>query len=278
MFDISGNETQSEENSEMQKRDKGIDMNLLKNILISSPTLLTGMSHEMRTHMNAIVAFSFLMKDSSCNNTVREEYSNHILSSCEQLIELFDSFLDSAIIDTSISITESKNCKLDNILDDILSEFREELRKEEHKNVELITEIQNSNSEEVYIDTNKVFRVIRSLFQNSLKSTKSGYIKIGYYFRNEELTFYVIDSGNGFFKSKEFLNSTDLNKSLVQHDDTYTAINITLARKIIQMLNGTIWIECNGRTGTGIYFSIPARMLIKKDKKITKYANSLISI
>ena len=49
----------------------------------------------MRTHMNAIVAFSFLMKDNGCNDSEREEFSNQILSSCEQLIGLFDSFLDS---------------------------------------------------------------------------------------------------------------------------------------------------------------------------------------
>ena len=38
-------------------------MNSMKNNMINCPTILTGMSHEMRTHMNAIVAFSFLMKE-----------------------------------------------------------------------------------------------------------------------------------------------------------------------------------------------------------------------
>ena len=64
------------------------------NKMINCPTVLTGMSHEMRTHMNAIVAFSFLMKDDCCNNSDREEFSSQILASCEQLIGLFDSFLD----------------------------------------------------------------------------------------------------------------------------------------------------------------------------------------
>ena len=32
-------------------------MNSMKNNMINCPTILTGMSHEMRTHMNAIVAF-----------------------------------------------------------------------------------------------------------------------------------------------------------------------------------------------------------------------------
>ncbi|HUX57285.1 MAG TPA: HAMP domain-containing sensor histidine kinase [Bacteroidales bacterium] len=278
MFDFFDNDVCAGENSELIKEDKGKAMNSLENILINCPTLLTGMSHEMRTHMNAIVAFSFLMKESDNDNPEREEFSNQILSSCEQLISLFDSFLDSAIIDTGNSKSESKICNLDNVLDDLLSEFRDVLNKEDHNNVELITEIQFSNSAEVFIDKNRVFRVIRSLFQNSIKNTKSGYIKVGYSFRDDKLTFYVLDSGQGYFKSKEFFHSEDLNESLLRHNDTYTAINITLAKKIIQMLGGTIWIECNGLTGAGIYFSIPAKVVINSDININKFVNSMIAI
>jgi signal transduction histidine kinase len=254
------------------------DMNSLNNKMVNCPTVLAGVSHEMRTHMNAIVAFSFLMKDSSCNKSDREEFSSHILTACEQLIGLFDSFLDSAIIETGNSTTDSKICKFDSFLDDLLSEFREELHKEGHKNLELITEIQFSHSAEVIIDKNKIYRVIRSLFQNSIKNTKSGYVKIGYFLRDDKINFYVLDSGQGYFKCKDFLQSEDLNESLILHNDTYTAINITLAKKLIEMLEGTICIECNGLTGTGIYFSIPAKVVMSSDISINKYVNTMIAI
>jgi signal transduction histidine kinase len=255
----------------------GNDTNSSKN-MISCPTVITGISHEMRTHMNAIVAFSFLMKDTCCDSSEREEFSNQILSSCEQLIGLFDSFLDSAIIDTGNSKADLKICKLDSFLNDLLSEFREELGKEGHKELELVTEIQFSNSSEIIIDKNKIYRVIRSLFQNSIKNTNSGYIKIGYYFKDDKVNFYVLDSGQGYFKCKEFLQTEDLNESLMLHNDTYTAINISLAKKLIQMLGGTICVECNGLTGTGIYFSIPAKMVVGSDININKYLNTMIAI
>jgi signal transduction histidine kinase len=246
--------------------------------MINCPTVLTGISHEMRTHMNAIVAFSFLMKDSGCNNSEREEFSSQILIACEQMIDLFDSFLDSAIIDTGNSTADSKICKLDIFLDDLLSEFREELNKEGHKDIELVTETQFSDSIEVIIDKNKIYRAIRSLFQNSLKNTKSGYIKIGYFLRDEKVNFYILDSGQGYFKCKEFLQSQDLNESLTLHNDTYTAINLTLAKKLIQMLGGTIFVECNGLTGTGIYFSIPVKLVASSNININKYSNTMIAI
>jgi len=256
----------------------GNDMNSSMNKMINCPTVLTGISHEMRTHMNAIVAFSFMMKDNGCNNSERDEFSSQILNACEQLIGLFDSFLDSAIIDTGNSKADSKTCKLDSFLDELLSEFREELHKDGQKDIELITEIQFSDSIEVIIDKNKIYRVIRSLFQNSIKNTKSGYIKIGYFLRDEKVNFYILDSGQGYFKCKEFLQTDDLNESLILHNDTYTAINITLAKKLIQMLGGTIFVECNGLTGTGIYFSIPANLRASSDININKYIDTMIAI
>ena len=65
---------------------------------------------------------------------------------------------------------------------------------------------------------------------------------------------------------------------LYNYNDTCSAINITLAKKLIQMLGGTIWIECNGLTGTGIYFSVPVKMVESSDININKYINTMIAI
>jgi K+-sensing histidine kinase KdpD len=278
MFDLTVIDNNTGENSRIAKFDAGIVKDVLRNIVINCPSIITGMSHEMRTHMNAIVAFSYLMKDNCCSNTDREEFSNQILSSCEQLIGLFDSFLDSAIIDLGNSKTDSRICKLNKMLDELLSEFREILRREGQKELELITENQDSDISEVFLDKHRVFRVIRSLFQIAVKNTNSGYIKVGYHFRDGIVTFYLLDSGQGYFKCKEFLHTEDLNESFVQHNDMFTAINITLAKKLIAMLGGTIWIECNGLTGTGIYFSVPARSVATSDININKYSNTVIAI
>ena len=147
MFDFTLDSNTSGENSEIKFRTTAKNMNSLKSNILNSPTVLTGMSHEMRTHMNAIVAFSFLMKDNGCSNEDRDEFSSQILNSCEQLIGLFDSFLDSAIIDTGNSNSELKICKIDAILDEVLPEYREELKKDGNEMVEFITEIQSSNND-----------------------------------------------------------------------------------------------------------------------------------
>ena len=257
---------------------EGENYKALNNSIINCLTVLTGMSHEVRTYMNAIVAFSFLMTKDGCNNKEREEFSNQILNSCEQLIGLFDNFLDSAIIDSGNSKADIKVCKLNNILDDLLSEFREILKKDGRTDLVLVSDSNNTETTEIFIDSNRIFRVLRNLFQNALRNTKSGYIKVGYYFRDDKLTFYVLDSGQGYFKCKEFLHTEDLNESLTKHNDTSSAVNLTLAKKLVQLLGGTIWIECNGLTGSGIYFSVPLKIASSSGVPINKYTNTMIAI
>ena len=278
MIDESGKNIINDEISEPLLKESGDDIktNILN--MINCPTILTGMSHEMRTHMNSIVAFSFLMNNSGFNENEKEEFSNHILTSCEQLMYLFDNFLDSALIDTGNSKTDLRKCKISNILDDLLAEFRVILKREDHQELVLILENQLSDQVEIFIDSNRVARVIRSLFQNALYNTKSGYIKIGYYFKDNNMIFYVLDSGQGYLKCKEFLQTENLTDSLSRHNDTCSAINLTLARKLIILMGGKVWIESNGLSGTGMYFSVPAREAGKLKVLFNQFQNPKITI
>lgn len=251
-----------------------------KNILnmINCPTILTGLSHEMRTHMNSIVAFSILMNSGDCNEQERKEFSDHILTSCDQLMVLFDNFLDSAIIDTGNSKAEPSSCNPGSILNDLLTEFRGIIKREDNNDLVLILENQAGRNNDLLIDANRVSRVIRNLFYNALTSTSSGYIKLGYYFRDGFATFYIHDSGHGFEKCRDFLDSENLNEALKRHNDTGTAVNLTLARKLVSLMDGKIWAEANGVTGTALYFSIPAKEAGSTHISISKYSNTRIAI
>lgn len=278
MFDFQSNDSGETDNSEMNYNKKKEVMNPVKNSIADCPLVLSGVSHEMRTHMNAIVAFSFLLKENCIHISESNEYSSQVLNSCEQLIGLFDSFLDTALLNTGKPVNDARLCKTDNLLDDLLQEFRESIKKQDARNIELITDSYFSDSAEVYLDKNKLFRVLRCLFQVSLKTTNTGYIKIGYQSGNEKINFYILDSGQGYFKCKEFLHTEDLNESLLIHNDVPSAINITLAKKLIQILGGTIRIESNGLSGSGIYISIPVKKPANPDIPINKYVNTMISI
>ena len=62
--------------------------------MFTRPEILAGVSHEVRTQMNAIVAFSYLINNNVFNETERREFSEQIIDSCEQLVGLFENFLE----------------------------------------------------------------------------------------------------------------------------------------------------------------------------------------
>jgi signal transduction histidine kinase len=276
MFEIQGNSGTSGENGESRALIKETVTNPFSKTLAFNTSVLNGMSHEIRTQMNAIVAFSFLLKESTLKETEKEEFINQIYFTCEKLLSLFENYLESAILDTGGSNNNEDTCEMSNLPDLLISEFRETLQRSGKENIELITEIQKSGTNEIYIDKNKLFRVLRSLFHNSLQHTNSGYIKIGYYNTEKEITFYVLDSGQGFSKTMDFLHTNDLSDSLGRYPDLTSAMNISLAKKLIQVMHGSFNIRGNGTSGTGIYFSLPFRAHLKKDLLQKKYVNMII--
>ncbi len=278
MFNLSGNIKEGPGTGESRNQEEGKIMDMCSQALTNCASVLTGISHEMRTQMNAVVAFSYMLKNKDYSEEEREEFSKQIYSSCEQIISLFDNFLDSAIIDTGNSKAEPGICDPDKLINDLISEFRVILKKDRHKDLILMTENQSLSPAECIIDTNRLKRVIRNLFDNALANTKAGYIKIGYYFRDDRLTFYILDSGLGYAKNKEFLQSGDIAIPLARFSDTYSAVNLALSRKLVQLLDGTIWIENNGSTGSGIYFSIPAPTAISAENVLNRFSNTMSTI
>ena len=276
MFEIQGNNISAGDNSgtNLRPQDNGVDP--VSGSVAFHTSVLNGMSHEMRTQMNSIVSLAFLLKDNSLIGPERDEFINQIYLTCEQMIALFENYLESAIVDTGISKNDEICCSQNNFLDNLFSEFREILRKGGKDDIELVTETQFSATHDIYIDKTRVYRILKCLFQNAVQNTDSGYIKIGYFSSENEITFYVLDSGQGFLKTREFLQTNNLTDSLSQHQDLSSAVNITLAKKLIQFLKGSYSIKCNGTCGTGIYFSIPVRLHQKNGITINKYVNSMI--
>lgn len=245
---------------------------------ISCLAVLKQLSHEMRTHMNAVVAFSFIMNKDGYTEKEREEFSDQVMKSCEQLIGLFDNFLDTSMIDTGSSPVDFKALRPDIFLNDLISDLRGILKREKKDDVVLVTENQYIRAGEVKLDTNKLSRLIRSVFNNALHNTRSGYIKIGYSLENDCLNFWILDSGRGFVSTREFFQTTDLNASLGIYSDVYQAINIILARNLIHLLEGKIWVESNGPGGSAVWFSIPVQAALKTDREINRLSNGMITI
>jgi two-component system sensor histidine kinase EvgS len=248
------------------------------NNMKDSNMLLAGLSQEFRTQMNSIVGFSYLITQSISNNKENGEYSNQILNSCNRIMWLFESFLEAAILDSDSSDVNIKKCNLNDIIYKLQAEF-EEILAEENSNSNIVVNEDNSYClSDVYIDYAKVTKVIHTLFKNAVCNTKSGFIKLGHDIKDGKLTFYILDSSQAHSKYEEFINTVDFNKSLTIFDDPATAVNIMLARKIVNIMGGMIWSENSDANGTGVFFSIPVKMEVPSKYSFNNFFNEGNSI
>ncbi|MBC8315205.1 MAG: response regulator [Bacteroidetes bacterium] len=102
-----------------------------------------------------------------------------------------------------------------------------------------------------------------NLLNNALKFTDKGEIEFGYETKTHNnqtlLQFYIRDTGIGIPKEKQTL-IFDLFR---QVDDTHTrrhggtGIGLSIAKKLTELLGGTIWLESDEGTGSIFYFTIP---------------------
>ncbi len=227
--------------------------------MIYKPQLLAGVSHEVRTQMNSIVAFSYLLNNSNFTEGEKREFSEQIITSCEQLIGLFENFFDTAVLESGSSKEDARENDAVRLFESLASDFRVLMRKREKNHIVLIQEDNLPEKLLIRMDTSRTIRLMNNLFRNALDNTSSGFIKIGCTYNDEIITFYVKDSGQGFPISSQMLLSDNPEIQYSESQDTYSAMNLILARNLILTLGGKIRVETNDAGGTSVFVSLPVR-------------------
>ncbi len=229
------------------------------NQMINKPNILAGVSHEVRTQMNSIVAFSYLMNNERFSDNEKREFSEQIITSCEQLIGLFENFFDTAVLESGTARESLRETDIARYFESLTSDFRVLMRKKGKKDVVLIQEDNLPDKLMLRMDTARSSRIFSNLFKNALDNTFSGFIKVGCTYYDETMTFYVKDSGQGFSRSSDLLLSDNPEIQHSDSQDTYSAMNLILARNLILALDGRIRVETNDAEGTSVFVSLPVK-------------------
>jgi len=227
--------------------------------MINKPNILAGVSHEVRTQMNSIVAFSYLINNERFSDSERREFSEQIITSCEQLIGLFENLFDTAALESGSARENLRETDITRVFESLTSDFRVYMRKKGRDNVVLIQEDNLPDRLMLKIDAARTTRIVSNLFRNALDNTFSGFIKVGCTYSDETITFYVKDSGQGYPRSSDLLLSDNPEIQHSDSQDTYSAMNLILARNLILAMDGKIRVETNEAGGTSVFVSLPAR-------------------
>lgn len=238
---------------------------------------LQNISHEIRTPMNSIFGFSELIKENSFSETEKAEFLKMITQGSDQLLNIVNKILDISLIETGNSNINKQTVHLNDLLDEIYYSYKRLI-----KNTISFSVVKGLSDPESIILTDmiKLKQTINNLLTNSVKFTDSGYIKLGYSIVNDELEFYVEDTGIGIeakFHDKIF---EIFSKAETDNSRIYEGVGLGLAicKGNIDLMKGRIWMKSVPGSGSMFFFSIPYESVIKpeaRDNNISKKRKEL---
>ena len=278
-----------------QLRDK---VRILENI-IAEETLkterlktnfLNNIYHEIRTPMNSIVGFTELLKQEELTEYKKSTYLNRIRSSSQDFLKIMDQLLDASLIESGNVELQNEECNLIDLLNEVYHYYTIQKHIMEKECIALL-----KNPDKFYpdihimTDRNRLFQILSILVENALKFTEKGVVEFGYKVLNDnKVLFYIKDSGIGIAKNKNHLVFEKFQKleSCFGQENRGLGLGLCIAKGLVKILSGDIWIESNNFGGSTFKFSIPVEKMnltvpeektagIKAKSKVAKLIYSL---
>ncbi len=228
---------------------------------------LANMSHEIRTPLNAIIGFSSLLSGDDFEIDDKKRFYKIINENTEFLLRLIDDILDLSIIEANQLIINKTVFQINELMDNLYSNFA---LTNKNKEVEIkLNNTVHSQYLNVYTDRLRLRQILINLMQNAIKFTEKGFIELGLFSENNNLIFYVKDTGTGISEKNQKLIFDRFRK--LNKDGSVRGIGLGLAisKRLADIFGGNITLESELGKGSTFY------LIINKEKIIT---NQNISI
>jgi signal transduction histidine kinase/CheY-like chemotaxis protein len=228
---------------------------------------LASMSHELRTPLNAVIGFSEVLLEQMFGeiNERQEEYLRDIWSSGKHLLELLNEILDLSKVEAGKMELELSTFSIRGALEYGISLLRE--RASLH-HIELLLEV-GPDLDSVEADELRFKQVVLNLLTNAVKFTPDGgIISVRATREAAELVVAVTDTGIGVRpEDHERIFESFHQGGRGAPKEEGTGLGLTLSRRIVELLDGRMWLTSQVGEGSTFAFAIPLRSVRSDDRE-----------
>ncbi|MCF8303122.1 MAG: PAS domain S-box protein [Bacteroidales bacterium] len=218
---------------------------------------LANMSHEIRTPMNGILGFTNLLREPGISGEEKDRYTEIIEKSGERMLDTVNDIVEISKIEAGILSVEKKQINVNDCVNDLVQFFSQEAK---NKGLELsIDHLLPENSAIIITDQSKLESILSNLIKNAIKYTFEGSIKVGCHIQEEYIEFYVKDTGVGIPGDRQEVVFNRFEQADISDTSAFegSGLGLAISRSLVDMLNGSIWLDSKVDKGSTFYFTIP---------------------
>ncbi len=232
----------------------------------SKDEFLSLMNHEMRTPLNSIIGFADLLREARDPEEISSSIDT-IRSNAQQLLELVDNVLAYTQLDSGRVFLAMRETDLEIILHEVSEITRYHAAE---KGLAFSLHVDECVPTNVFADHEELRSLLLKQLDNAIKFTEHGEISLTVRtrpvpgsLRNRTFRFEIRDTGPGIApESREYIFET-----FRQADATLrrsyggTGLGLALCRKIVELMDGRIWVEENPGGGSCFVSEIPLSLV-----------------
>ena len=227
------------------------------------PNYLSGLSHDIRTPLSAIIGFSDLLAEPRVSRAEQRNYCQMIGRSSRKLLDLMSNLIDLAKMETGNLELFYKNVFFKDFIEDLKIEMDEmrALYDKTHLAISYMAPADPLAS--VFTDKGRLFQIVKILMENSLRFTKVGNITLVIkQVPSVKCIIEVSDTGCGIDKETMsnlftmFPPPEPLGKKLKAR-----GMSLSVVKRLCDMMDISIDVVSNIGSGTTIRLTIPCRTL-----------------
>jgi len=228
---------------------------------------VVGLSHELRSPLNAISGYAQLLEQDSTLNTKPRDQVRVVRRSADHLSGLIDGILDISKIEAGRLYLSRDEVRLSEFLDQLVGMFRLQASA---KGVDFVFKRPSVLPLVVYADEKRLRQILINLLSNAIKFTTKGSVQFVVHYRSPVAEFEVIDTGPGIQPSdlERIFAPFERGALGVSQPQTGTGLGLTISRLLAGVMGGDIKVA--SAVGHGSTFKV--KILLSEVTNPTRHA------
>ncbi|MBF0110914.1 MAG: response regulator [Magnetococcales bacterium] len=221
---------------------------------------LANMSHEIRTPMNAIIGMNYLALKTPGLTAKQRDYIQKAHNAATSLLGIINDILDFSKIEAGRLSMEQVTFSLDKVLEGVSVVLSPKVAD---KGLELLFDIAKEVPISLVGDPLRLNQIIVNLGGNAVKFTEKGNVTLRVRLLERmgskvKLQFSVEDSGIGMTAEQmgRLFQAFSQADSSTTRKYGGTGLGLTISRRLVELMGGTIWVQSVPGTGSTFHFTI----------------------